>query len=125
MENSSEKIKEFFCNKSKVKELANDKEFMSKVKSGTATAETYREKFKSLGLELTAEDAEKISKDVKALLNATPEELEDISLGNVSGGSKSSSVGIGLGVGGGVLIVGLSSLLIAAASIDDDDDDDD
>ncbi|MDO4199785.1 MAG: hypothetical protein Q4D57_03445 [Clostridia bacterium] len=92
MENNSEKIKEFFSDKSKVRELTNDETFIEKVSGGTATPETYREKFKSLGLELTTEDAEEISKDVKALLNATPEELEDISLENICGGSRAGDI---------------------------------
>lgn len=126
MENSNEKIKEFFSDKSKVKGLVNDEAFMKKISGGTATPETYREKFKSLGLELNEKESKEISKDVKILLSATPEELKDISLENVSGGSNSNNIGIGIGIGGGVLgLGGLATWLVTMSLMDDYDNEDD
>ena len=86
MATSKEKIKAFFNNEQKINSLACDENFIIKVSNGNATPETYKAKFKSLGLNLTPKEAKQIAKSTKKLLSTPIEKLEDTSLKSVSGG---------------------------------------
>ncbi|MBR2735532.1 MAG: hypothetical protein IKE05_05005, partial [Clostridia bacterium] len=96
MPNKEEQIKEFLKNKEKLKALLNDEEFIDKVSKREATAETYREKFKKLGLEIDDEDAKQIQSTVSKLFEMPTEKikLDDEFLKDIAGGDPPPSYNI-------------------------------
>ena len=85
MTEHGKKIKEFMSDEKNLKALLTDDEFISKVSGGNATSETYMEKFKKLGLELSAEEAEAVGNTVNKIFETPTEELDDEFLKNISG----------------------------------------
>ena len=86
MQTREEVIRAFFDDDEKMKAVANDEEFISKVSEGKATAETYKEEFKKFGLDLTDEEAVQTAKAINKIRNNPPNELNDLSLENIGGG---------------------------------------
>lgn len=133
MPNSAEKIKAFFSDEQKIKELTGDEKFIKMVSDESATPEDYQEKFKKLGLDLSLEEAEEIHNTVKKIFETPTEKLTDEFLFNVAGGSPNNqneksgkglspsakigeAVGLAVGVGAGAVeLLGISFLLVGAA----------
>lgn len=86
MRSIDDKFKEFFADTEKVKELAQDEEFISKVSGGRATAQTYLDEFKKFDLDITKSDAEKICDTADKILSVPLDKLDDEALLNVGGG---------------------------------------
>ena len=87
MKTREEIIKEFLKDEEKVQAMAKDEEFVIKVSEGKATSETYKEEFKKFGLELTDEEATRTADMIDKIQNNPPEELDDLSLGDITGGN--------------------------------------
>ena len=92
MKNREEEIKAFFDDEEKIKAIANDKEFLDKVSGGEATPKTYKEEFKKLGLDLTDEESAQTAEMINEIRSTPdeklPEKLNDLLLGDISGGEE-------------------------------------
>lgn len=119
MKSNEEKVKEFFNDKSKIKGLANDEKFISKVSGGTATAQTYVDEFKKFDINLTKKEAEEISKTTDKILSVPVEKLDDESVADVvGGGDKAKTVGQYLGITAVATVgFGVASLACAYKSV--------
>ncbi|MBR2579058.1 MAG: hypothetical protein IKE41_02840 [Clostridia bacterium] len=111
MKSNEEKVKEFFNDKAKIKELVNDEKFISKVSGGKATAETYIDEFKKFDVNLTESEAKKVCKTTDKILTLPVGKLDDESVANVVGGLR------GLGRYAAARGAITTSLLAAASAV--------